>query len=199
MRAGILVLAAGILANGMAHSQEMPSALEIVGTVHSRDNATPPAGSQVIVVDRNSGLSVATGSVVDGQGSFFVMMMKQASFNGTVLNLQIIQSNVVYVLNEGPKPAEFPYSGNFPFPARVNKTVTYETAPPAAAPASRGAANPFLRLDFNRDGVFDEKDIAIMVDALLTDPANLLYDVNGDGVFDSRDVIEARRILRARK
>lgn len=192
MRHGVAVFAAGLLTASVAIAQELPSSLQVVGTVKPT-NAAPVTvlGAQVLVIDKGTGTALGSGAVLDAQGTFAIELFRTADFNGRVVRLTLRHAGATYDLQDGGIPAEFPYAGSFPFPARVTKTVTVSLAG-SALPATQAAH----KLDINGNGVFDEEDVEAIRNGLATGGAkDVRFDVNGDGVFNSLDVVEAKRAL----
>ncbi|MBB6211256.1 dockerin type I domain-containing protein [Novispirillum itersonii] len=197
----LAALAAAAVHTGPALAQELPSSLQVVGVV-SPDVAQvlSLAGAVVSVIDRDNGSTVGTGAVIDANGTFFVEMMQSNSFNGRVMQLSMTWQGKTYGLYEGTRLSEFPFAGSFPFPSRVNKTVTVRLPGQAEPPVPGGGLSPW---DVNRDGVFNEKDIEQLYNGLGGQAGSgpvviQVYDVNRDGVFNSLDIVDARRALQGK-
>ncbi len=196
-----LVLSVFAAAIGNANAQQqIPSSLQVVGTIIAGGGVTPAQNDivQIVRPDRLNSVE-GQGTVLANDGTFVVDMAKTQDFNGTQLTAIFKKGNSVYQLNNGTTPLVFPYSGTFPFPSRINFNLTIGTrisgggtTPPTDDPGSDNDA-----YDVNGDGVFNQADIDV-IKAQLGEPNPLAAaDVNGDNLVNTRDAIDAIRALNA--
>lgn len=209
---------AAVAAPGIVAAADLPANLRIDGVIAPGAGAqrvAPAQNDKVLVINVATGALEAIGEVVDGNGNYFVMIGKDASFNNTALTMQLQKSDqtVYQLLNQG-RTANFNFKGSL-FPSRLNLQLSLGSplgAPSAAAKAAAPQPTPSApqssgdkcddpRMDVNGDGVCDEKDIEIIkayvagqVRTIGSGPR--LEDVNRDGVVNSRDLIDAMRAIR---
>lgn len=196
-----------------AQAPEMPSNLQIVGTIRATGDAPPPkAGDTVKVVeDKENGAVSATGSVLDDQGTFYVEMNKQAPYNGTPLRLQIVTGGQDFPLKEGKAEVRISFKGGFPFPKREDRTLYYgDGSEPVAAPAAAKAAPATAagtqvcpaslpKCDVNGDGAFTQADLDLVKAELKLKTPSAKADINGDGQVNSADLVQGIKELKLKK
>lgn len=192
----------------------VPATQRVDGTISASQGKTPIVAAQndkILVLNASKGGLEAVGSVVDGNGTYFVLVAKDSTFANTPLTLQLQKSdNSTYQLLAGNgQPATFNFSGGL-FPVRLNLSLAIggsvgdvpaaagAPAPAPTAPTTSQCANP--RMDVNGDGTCDQRDIEI-IKAYLAGSTHTVAtarkeDVNGDGVVNSRDLIDAIRSVR---
>jgi len=206
-------------ANTQPNIPNTPSTLVVAGRIMAIAAPGSSGGPQVLpgqivnAVHAKTGAVIGSGKVADPTGAYSITMNQPASFNGTEMGLQIVINGTSYPLFENGKPARLPYSARGSlFPTIIAKNLTVSTsdgahdAKPTAtkAPAPTAIAKPnsvcpaeLPRCDVNGDGVFDERDIEFIKQALKQRPPDMRADVNGDGVVNTRDLIDAMRALTA--
>jgi hypothetical protein len=195
----IAMVMGSVLSPALAQ-QEVPSNLQVVGTITAANSVTPAVNDLVLVVQPTSlGRTEAQGTVLAGDGTFFVDMSKTQSYNGRALTLLLKKGNVVYQLNNGSTPLTFPYSGTFPFPSRINFTLAIGTrlsggdSGSGSGSGSGGTKNDAF--DVNADGVFNQSDVDAIKSSLGAPRPSAKMDVNSDGIVNTRDAIDAIRAL----
>jgi hypothetical protein len=193
---------------GPAAAQDVPSNLQIVGTISGSSDVSPEQGDRVLVV--NSGKTAASGSVQDGQGTYFVEMSKSQSFNGTTLTLRLRKSSGTYQLEFGPDN-QFTFSGGFPFPQRqtINPTIGAKVGGGSGGGGGDGGSggggqdgfsgDDVAQFDVNGDGVFNQDDIDLIKDAIVEGENPGAADVDGNGIVNTRDAISAIRAFTDRR
>lgn len=173
----------------------VPSNLQVVGTITGANGVNPEVNDIVQAVRPTStGTVEGQGSVLASDGTYFIDISKTQDFNGTVLTLVLRKSTGVYQLNSGSSAVSFPYSGTFPFPARLSQNVTVGSK---ISGAGGGGSNPGddagqnETFDVNGDGSFNQTDIDLIKGSLGKSRPDAVMDVNSDGVVNTRDVIDA--------
>lgn len=211
---GVCLIAAGTLAQA-----QTPASQLISGTIRASlgtPSVTPEKGDLVTAVTATGTTTrVAQGTVVDGEGTYFVQIDRSTAFNGTDLGLRLTKpaDGATYLLvDENAKAATFKFFGRFPFPnqssldARIGKKSSLPTkptdpdTPEPTPPPALGVNCQRAGLDVNKDGTCDDADIeAIQAYINSHSPgasaAGAPEDVNGDDRVDPRDVIESLRAL----
>lgn len=214
----LMTFAAAFAASGVAPAADLPSNLRVDGAIASGAGgarSAPAQNDKILVINLANGALEAVGEVVDGNGTYFVMIGKDASFNNTALTLQMQKADqsIYQLMNKG-RAANFNFQGAL-FPARLHlqlevgaslgspvtaaKSAAPQPLPSATASASGKCDDP--RMDVNGDGVCDQADIEI-IKAYIAGQVRTIgsgprpEDVNRDGVINSRDLIDAMRAIR---
>jgi hypothetical protein len=185
---------------GAAEAQELPSNMQIVGTISASSDGTAPAnGDQVIVV--KNGATQASGTVVDASGAYFVEMSKTQAYNGTTLSLRLRKSSGIYQLEFGPDN-QFSYNGGFPFPARTTISPTIGSKLSGGdGDGGRGdnggdnGGGYAEGYDVNEDGVFNQADIDLIKQIIIAGTNDSRADIDKSGIVNTRDAILAIRAL----
>lgn len=201
--AAILMLA-GISSNALA--QTTPSNLQVLGTITSSgtDKPTLASGNSVYAVNKASGSTEGSGSIVDSTGAYLIDMSKEQSFNGTMLRLRLSNGGKTYKLMAGTEEAEFSYNGGFPFPGKqlmnvsvgdvVNSSGGGSGGGGAGASAGEGdCGGKDSSFDANGDGVSNQADIDFIKAQLGNSTPSTKADINKDGRVTTADVIQAMR------
>lgn len=196
-RAAAFLMGAFLFASPVL-AQQVPSNLQVVGTIAAGNSVTPAVNDVVQVVLASNKSVRAQGTVLTSDnGTFFVDMSESQSFNGTQLTMLLKRSSGTYQLNNGSTPVTFAYSGTFPFPSRISFALTVGTlvtggsTPGGDDNGGDGTANETY--DVNGDGIFNQADIDAIKGALGQRNPDAKYDVNKDGVINTRDPIDAIR------
>lgn len=204
-----------LLASGGVWAVELPSNMRLDGTIvpsSSKPAVVPAQNDRLLVVNAAKGSLEAVGSVVDGSGTYFVLVSKDTSFNSTPITLRLQKSDsTVYQLLSDGRPVSLPFKGGL-FPVRLSLSLSVGSAVGEVAAAQAAAPVPLAenaqgrcenpRMDVNGDGVCDEKDIEILKSyvagashTVATTDAKKA-DVNGDGLVNSRDIVDALKTIR---
>ena len=179
----------------------VPSNLQVVGTITGANSVNPETNDIVQVVRPTAlGTVEGQGTVLGSDGTYFIDMSKTQAFNGTVLTMLLKKGTRVYQLNSGSNPVQFPYSGTFPFPARLVQGVTIGTLLSGGSSGGGGGSgggdgSQNDQFDVNGDGTFNQTDVNIIKSNLGKSRPDAAMDVNEDGVVNTRDVIDAIRAL----
>ena len=207
-----------LVAPGIAAAIDLPANLRVDGVIAPGTGGArvlPAQNDKILVINVAKDALEAVGEVVDGNGTYFVMIGKDSSFNSTplTLRLQKADQSIYQLLNQG-RAVNFRFQGGL-FPSRLNLQLSIGAAlgapndavkPAAPQPVPTASQSPSgkcddPRMDVNGDGVCDQADIEIIkayiagqVRAIGTGPRP--EDVNGDGVVNSRDLIDAMRAIR---
>ena len=191
-----LMLAMAALSPSAAFAQQqLPSNLQVVGTISGTGNVVPEVNDivQVVLVSRLSSVE-AQGTVLAPDGTFLVDMSETQNFNGTQLTALLKKGNTVYQLNNGSTPLAFPYSGTFPFPSRISFALAIGTRISGGGSSGGGGGAPGGvkndQYDVNEDGVFDQADVDAAKKQLGQTGTSAKFDVNEDGMFTTRDVVD---------
>lgn len=161
-------------------------------------------GNSVSVVERDSGAFVASGSIHDSAGVYFVEISKDWDFNGTTLTMQITIDGRTYQLTEdGSTPVEFAFIGGFPFPARTTKNLSVISVPGGTSGGGMGKAGSTISgagdctaassFDATGDGVSNQSDIDYIKSQLVVHTPDAAADINKDGRVTTADVVAAIR------
>jgi hypothetical protein len=215
LRQGIAALCA-FIAPGLATAVDLPANLRVDGVIAPGARVPASHNDKILVINTRSGAVEGIGEVVDGQGTYFVMMGKDASFNDTPLTLRLQKANQsVYQLMTEGREASFKYKGTL-FPSRLNLQLSVgasvggpvATTPKPSEPQPTAQGDSIScddpKLDVNGDGVCDQADIEI-IKAYVAGQVRTIgggarrEDVNGDGVVNSRDLIDAMRAIRKQR
>ena len=184
------------LAPSTAGAEELPSVLQVVGSITGRTPQGPArSGDHVEAVETATGAVVTDGEVIDNSGTYFVKLVKTKSYDGTLLTLRLKQDNAIHpLLDADGHPVQFPFQGGFPFPEKLVKTVALE--PPSLVSTVSPCPPSFANCDINGDGQFNNEDLEAVKAALGQSPALPAADVTGDGVVNTNDIIAIRRALK---
>jgi hypothetical protein len=223
-----LALATALLAPREAAAQagggSFPAIQAVEGTIAPSAAAKPvipSSGDELVVINKVLNRREAAAFSIDSQGNYILVISKEASFNGTVLQLRLRKGGDVFALvrTADGAAAEFQFFGSL-FAERIDLDVrigarisssaqlppTTSEPPPARPVNNNPDAVECLApvFDVNGDTKCDEADID-QIQAYLRDnppgpdqtpikpsPAE---DVNGDGFVNVRDVLEAVRAL----
>lgn len=213
-----LVASVSFAAPGIAAAVDLPANLRVDGVIGPSAGAprvTPAQNDKILIIHGAKGSLEAVGEVVDGGGTYFVMIGKDTSFNNTPLTIQLQKPDQsIYQLLDRGRPASFVFQGGL-FPSRLNLQLSVgpgigapasgKPAAPQPAPldASAGDRCTDPRMDVNGDGVCDQADIEI-IKAYIAGQTRTIgtgarrEDVNGDNVVNSRDLIDAMRAMQKR-
>ncbi len=194
-----LIMAISIFAVSPASAQEVPSNLQIVGTITGANGISPALNDIVLIVQPTSlGRTEGQGTVIASDGTYFVDMAKTQAFNGTTLTALLRKGGVTYQLTSGGTPVSFPYSGTFPFPSRFSLSPTIGariSGGDGGDDGDDGSDTVNDDYDVNDDGVFNQADINAIKAELGSSRPSEAADVNGDGLVNTRDVINAIKAL----
>lgn len=179
---------------------EIPSNLQVIGTIAPGNSVLPELNDFVLVVrTSNLGAVEGQGTVIANDGSFFVDMAKTQSFNGTQLTLLLKKASGTYQLNNGNTPLAFPFSGTFPFPSRITFNVAIGQKIGGGGGGGNnnggGGGTENDTFDVNGDGVFNQADVDAIKSELGAARPSATMDVNSDGLVNTRDAIDAIRAL----
>lgn len=171
--AGLLLGLAG-LACPPLWAIDAPAAMLIDGRIGMR-LALPPvfatSGDRVLAFAAQDGRLVGQG-IVGLDGDFVVEAVQPATFNDTLLRLELQKGRVRYQLLQDGRTASLVFRGGL-LPRRLTLglrigevTALLPEAPPAAGP-SRASANDVQQcdmatMDVNDDGLCDAADLAIL-------------------------------------
>jgi hypothetical protein len=198
----------------MAQAQTLLNHMILDGTLSpsSDGKMVPTNGDTVLVVNPATGKIEASGQYNDG-AYLLIVGDKPASFNGTQLVVRLKHLTTTYKLQRGDgADAVVVFNGSF-LPVRTTLnlfasstvvstdstggtgtgTGTGGTGTGTGTPPPTAAAG-----DLNGDLKLDEKDIAILKQALSGQIAinKAKMDFNSDGVVNTRDLIEMIRAVR---
>lgn len=194
----VAFLAVAVL-TGRAGAQELPSNLQIVGSITGSSAGVEPAeGDQVLVVAE--GKVHGSGTVIDTSGNYFIEMSKTQAFNGTVLTMRIRKSSGAYQLEFGPDN-QFSYNGGFPFPARttINATIGSKISGSDSGGGDGDGRNGGGVIDdgfdVNGDGIFSQADIDLIKTVIVQGDNDPAADIDKNGIVNTRDAILAIRAL----
>lgn len=190
-----------------ALAQTVPSNLQVTGTITSSgtDKPTLASGNSVYAVNKKSGSTEGSGSIVDSTGAYLIDMSKEKSFDSTELVLRLSSGGKTYKLMEGEAEAGFVYIGGFPFPAKVIKSVTVGELIGGTSGGSAGGGGASgasdggdcggtnSSFDVNGDGVSTQADINFIKSQLGMANPDSRADINKDGRVTTADVIAALR------
>lgn len=207
--AAVYLLISGVPATALA--QSVPSNLQVVGVITSSgtDKPTLASGNNVYAINKSSGATEGTGSVIDSSGTYLIDMSKETSFNGTTVLLRLVNGGKAYKLMDGTTEAEFDYAGGFPFPAKVVKNVSVGDVISSGSNSNGGSGGGSSgnssgtgdcggtnsAFDANGDGVSNQADIVFIKTQLGNSNPASKADINKDGRVTTADVITAMRTL----
>ncbi|TAH32246.1 MAG: hypothetical protein EYC62_09485 [Alphaproteobacteria bacterium] len=196
----VSMLTVGGMVASPAFAQEVPSNLQVVGTITGAGGVSPAVNDIILIVQPTSlNRTEGQGSVIASDGTYFVDMAKTQSFNGTTLTALLKKGNATYQLTSNGSPVSFPYSGTFPFPSRFSLNPTIGTLISGGSGGNGGGdggdGTVNETYDVNGDGVFNQADINAIKAELGSARPNADADVNGDGLVNTRDVINAIKAL----
>lgn len=203
----ISMVIAGLSTTAWAETVSTPSNLQVLGTITSSgaDAPTIVSGNSVYAINKSSGATEGSGSVLDVTGTYLIDMSKESSFNGTTLTLRLSNGGKTYKLMEGTTETEFVFSGGFPFPAKVMKSVTVGdvVSGGSGGGGTGGGSTPVSgdgdcggtdsSFDANGDGISNQADIDFIKSQLGAQNPTTAADINKDGRVTTADVIAAMR------
>ena len=202
----LAALAATLVASVPARAQqipEIPSTLDIAGLIVG-SNATvsliQQPGATVLAIDQATGEVEGSSPVADLRGRFSITMSKPRAFNGTILTLQLSVNGTALQLLEGNAPVAIPYTGTFPFPTIITKTLTLDvvssTGPATGNTTATSVCPTWLpKCDIFGTGVVDERDIDFIKEQLGTRNPDMRADVDGNGVVNTLDLLQEMRAV----
>jgi hypothetical protein len=200
---GLAVLAL-LAATASARAQadiETPSNLQIVGNIVAGESeVAPTTNDEVLAVVAAGGRTIGSGSVLDGEGNFFVELSQSQSFNGTEIALRLRSSGGTFQLLFGASDT-LTYAGGFPFPQRTTLSDV-EVGPRIGGGGGDGGGGDdalargdarFQGIDPSRDvtgdDVVDQQDVDWVVRELRRSTPDRRADINGDGLVSTLDPI----------
>jgi len=197
-----LVAALAAVAPARAQVPEIPSTLDIAGIILGSNTTAPllqQPGATVIAVDQATG-GVEGSAPLDVRGRFSITMSKPRAFNGTLLTLQLSVNGTALQLLEGNAPVAIPYTGTFPFPTIITKSLTLDMVIPSG-PAATGSTSASVcpswlaKCDVFGSGVVDERDVDFIKQQLGTRNPDMRADVDGNGVVNTLDLLQEMRAV----
>jgi hypothetical protein len=184
----------------------------------------PASTDEMIVINLKTGRRESVAFSVSSVGDYILVISKDSSFNGTLLELRLRKGGDVFALvkTSDGSPAQFAFVGSIfaerlEFDVRIGARISSSTQlPPSTPPGGEPAptrpvnTNPEAvdcleaAFDVNSDTKCDEADIDLIQAFLRANPPgpertpikpSPPEDVNGDGFVNVRDLLDAVRAL----